>query len=221
MVLPDNYILIHRNIKHARLRVSENGDVSLYIPNTFTDDDVVSLIEKKRFWIEKQQVFFQNMHQIILNRNQILLYGNRYTYFYDSTCGNRIAIDHDHRTIRSKQDLLTSDIQEKWLRKIAKKHISKRLNDLSISLNISYNKLYVRSQKRKWGNCSKEKNISINWHCIKAPLFVIDYLIVHELVHTLVMTHSNKYWTLLRSYYPDYKDAIKWLDKYGNSLKFL
>lgn len=63
-----------------------------------------------------------------------------------------------------------------------------------------------------------EKNISYNWRLIKAPLFVIDYLIVHELAHTVIMSHTNKFWTLLKSYYPNYREAITWLDKYGNSL---
>ncbi|QIH37190.1 M48 family metallopeptidase [Sphingobacterium sp. DR205] len=58
----------------------------------------------------------------------------------------------------------------------------------------------------------------MNWRLIKAPLFVIDYLIVHELIHSLVMNHIHKFWTLLRSYYPVYRDAINWLNKYGNSL---
>ena len=59
----------------------------------------------------------------------------------------------------------------------------------------------------------------MNWRLIKAPLFVIDYLIVHELIHTVIVNLTHKYWTMLKSYYPDYRDAINWLDKYGNSLQ--
>ena len=94
----------------------------------------------------------------------------------------------------------------------------KRTEELAYRLNFNYNKIYIRSQRTKLGNCSEEKNISFNWRLIKAPEFVIDYLIIHELVHTKIMNHSGKFWTMLKSLYPDYKDAIIWQDKYGNSL---
>jgi len=85
-------------------------------------------------------------------------------------------------------------------------------------MKLPFNKLFIRESKTKWGNCSKEKNISLNWKLIKAPDYVIDYIIIHELLHTVVMSHTHKFWTLLKSYYPDYKESIKWLEKYGNSL---
>ncbi|MCF8226581.1 MAG: M48 family metallopeptidase [Bacteroidales bacterium] len=96
--------------------------------------------------------------------------------------------------------------------------MTRSLDELAEKLGFRYNKIFIRNQRKKWGNCSKEKNISLNWRLIKTPLFESDYLIVHELVHTLVMNHTNKFWTLLKSHYPDYKDAMNWLDKYGNNI---
>ncbi|GJM17529.1 MAG: hypothetical protein DHS20C13_28560 [Thermodesulfobacteriota bacterium] len=218
MTIPENYTLIHKNVKHARLRVSEDGKIRVIIPPNFSDEDVESLISKKQRWITKMLKFFEGMSKIELKRNQLLLYGNRYTYFNDATYAQKVIIDHEYKTVRAKRDILNVDIQEKWLRNLAKKHLTNRTLELANKLGFNFNKLYIRNQRSKWGNCSKEKNISLNWRLIKAPVFVIDYLIIHELVHTLVMDHTHKFWTLMRSYYPDYKDAINWLDKYGNSL---
>ena len=92
------------------------------------------------------------------------------------------------------------------------------MEQLSAKLNFKFNKLYIRNQRSKWGNCSRDKNISLNWKLIKAPEYVIDYIVIHELLHTAVMEHTNKFWILLKSYYPNYKESIKWLEKYGNSL---
>jgi predicted metal-dependent hydrolase len=188
------------------------------IPQVFTQEDVNALLKKKQRWIDRNLKFFEGMSRINLQRNQILLYGNRYTYFYDSTYEHKIIVDHEHKTIRAKRNLLDKAVQQQWLTDIARKHLAKRTEDLASKLKFDYNKLYIRNQQKKWGNCSKEKNISLNWRLIKVPLFVIDYLIVHELVHTVVMNHTLKFWTMLKSYYPDYKDAINWFDKYGNSL---
>lgn len=218
MKLPENYFVERRNVKHVRLRVSEDGSVNLYVPNSFTDDDIHELLERKSQWILKKQIFFRQKSKIILRKNELLFLGNRYTYYYSTQFANRVVVNHQSKTVQAQRDLLDSAIQEKWLKREAKKYITSRMKTLSEKLLISYNKLFIRSQKRKWGNCSKEKNISINWRIYKAPPFVIDYIIVHELCHTVLMKHTVKFYTLLKSHYPDYAEAQAWLDKYGNDL---
>jgi len=218
MQLPENYILIRKEVKHARLRVSEDGKVRIIAPPSFSEDDISSLLNKKSKWIAKNLQFFENMSEIELQRNQLLFFGNRYNYFYDTTFAQKVIINHEHKTITAKRDLLDLKIQQKWYRKVAKLYITNRTEQLAEKLNFQFNKLYIRNQRNKWGNCSIDKNISFNWKLIKTPKYVIDYIIIHELLHTTVMEHTNKFWTLLKSYYPNYKESIKWLEKYGNSL---
>lgn len=218
MIVPDNYTFEQKEIKHARIRVSEDGHVRVLVPHNFSDEDVESLLSKKARWIAKQQLFFAGKLKIELGRNQLLLFGNRYSYFYDDTYSQKVVIDPEFKSIRSKRDLLDIDVQEKWYKQVAKNYLIPRTEELASKLGFSYNKLYVRGQRTKLGNCSKEKNISINWRLIKAPEMVIDYIVVHELLHTRTMNHSRKFWTMLKSLYPDYKIAVAWLDKYANSL---
>lgn len=218
MELPENYILIRKEVKHARLRVSEDGLVRIIAPPSFSDEDVSSMLKKKSKWIDTNLKYFKGMSTIELQRNQLLLFGTRYGYFYDTGYEQKIIIDHEHKIIRAKRDLLDAKVQGNWYRAIAKKHLTKRTKELSAKLKLPYNKFFIRESITKWGNCSKEKNISLNWKLIKAPDYVIDYIIIHELLHTVVMSHTHKFWTLLKSYYPDYKESVKWLDKYGNSL---
>jgi predicted metal-dependent hydrolase len=218
MKLPKNYILLRKEVKHARLRVSEDGKVRIIAPPSFTENDIHLLLKKKAKWIDKNMRYFQAMLKIELQRNQLLLFGRRYNYFYDTTFSRKVIINHKHNTITAKRDLTDSAIQKKWYRSIAKKHLKRRTVQLADKLNFDFNKLFIRSERNKWGNCSKDKNISLNWKLIKTPEYVIDYIIIHELLHTVVMSHSNKFWTLLSSFYPDYKESIKWLEKYGNSL---
>ncbi len=218
MILPKNYILIRKVVKHARLRVSEDGKVRIIAPPSFTEEDINMLLKKKAKWIDKHLKYFLSMSKIELQRNQLLLFGNRYCYFYDTTFSRKVIINHEHKTITAKRDLLDPSIKEKWYRSLAKKYLFERTDKLAKRLNLNYSKLFIRNERTKWGNCSKEKNISLNWKLIKAPENVIDYIIIHELLHTVVMNHSNKFWTLLKSYCPNYKKSIEWLEKYGNSL---
>lgn len=217
-MLPNNCSVTRRNVKNARLRVCEDGSVQLFVPMAFTDEDIERLLEKKSQWIASKRQFFEQKSKIQLRRNELLLFGNRYAYFYSSKYQNKVLINHESRTIQAKRNLLDIAVQEKWYKSVARKYISSRAETLSEALLLPYNKLYIRSQKRKWGNCSKEKNISINWRVIKAPEFVIDYIIIHELCHTVIMKHTVRFQTLLRSHCPDCEQAQAWLDKYGNSL---
>ena len=217
-MLPENYSVVRRDVKHARLRVHEDGSVQMFVPLAFSDEEIDRLFEVKKQWILSKQRFFAQKEKIKLRRNEILLFGNRYAYYYSAKYKNKIEINHESKTIQANRDLLDSIIQEKWLKSVAKKHIMKRVEALSEALLLPYHRLYIRSPKKKWGNCSKEKNISINWRVIKAPQFVIDYVIIHELCHTVIMKHTVRFQTLLRSYCPDCEAAQAWLDRYGNSL---
>ena len=192
------YNIIRRDVKNVRLRVSEDGTVDIYVPKHFSDSDINSIIEKKSRWIDSKYDYFKKKKTILLNRNEILLFGNRYTYYYSTRYENKVVINNESKTIQ--------------------RYITERVETLSESLLLPFNKLYIRSQKKKCGNCSKEKNISINWRIIKAPYFVIDYIITHELCHTVIMNHTAKFKTLLRSHSPNCDQAQDWLDKYGNSL---
>ena len=216
--MPENYTLEKKDIKHARIKVSEDGHVRVLVPHSFTDDDITALMSKKSNWISKQIAFFNKKSRIELSRNQLLLFGNRYSYFYDGTYSRKVMIDHSFKTIRAKKNLLDPQTQKKWYKHEARKYLVTRAEKLAERLKFNYNTIYIRDQRTKLGNCSDDRNISLNWRLVKAPTFVSDYIIIHELVHTKIMNHSGKFWTLLKSIYPDYKDAMNWLDKYGNSL---
>jgi len=218
MMMPENHTLQKKDIKHARIKVSEDGHVRVLVPHSFTDDDISALLTKKSKWIAKQRSFFNKKSRIELARNQLLLFGNRYSYFYDETYSRKIVVDHSFKTIRAKKDLLDPAVQKKWYKHEARKYLVARTEELAERLHFKYKAIYIRDQRTKLGNCSDDRNISLNWRLVKAPTLVSDYIIIHELVHTKIMNHSGKFWMLLKSLYPDYKDAMKWLDKYGNSL---
>ncbi len=219
MTLPDNYILQKKEVKHARIRVSENLSVRVLVPTDFSNAEINSLIKKKQKWIDKNlTAFSKKKDKIKLHHNQLLILGNRYNYFFTAHLHNKVVINHTSKTIQSKTNLLDKTEQLKWYKRFAKRHITERLIELAKKHKFRYNKVFIRDQRTKWGNCSVEKNLSFNWRLIKTPQFVIDYLIIHELVHTRTMNHHQKFWTELKSLCPEYQEAIKWLDKYGNSL---
>lgn len=217
--LPENYILERKPVKHARIRVNESKSVRVIVPDSFSDQEIDALLNQKEKWIAEKLAFFNDRKEsIALHSNQILFLGEKYSFYHFSELKRKVIISHEHKTIRSGLELLDPAKLEKWYRKQARKIILERLETYSNKHGFVYNKVYIRAQKSKWGNCSRKKNLSLNWRLIKAPLFVIDYIIVHELVHTEMLNHTKQFWMKLKLIFPDYKKAVNWLDKYGNGL---
>ena len=92
-----------------------------------------------------------------------------------------------------------------------KEYLITRINFWSAELNLPFNKLTLRTQKTRWGSCTSKRNISLNYKLFLIPPLVSDYVIIHELCHTKVMNHSQKFWDLVEKCCSHYKDARKYL----------
>jgi len=97
----------------------------------------------------------------------------------------------------------------------ARIQLKNRINFLSEKHNFKYNKLFIKNQKTRWGSCSEKNNINLNAKLLNLPQELIDYVILHELVHTKVKNHSIQFWLTLESYMNDSKKYDKELKKYS------
>ncbi len=93
--------------------------------------------------------------------------------------------------------------------------LKERIDFLSVKHNFKYNKLFIKNQKTRWGSCSEKNNINLNAKLLNLPQKLIDYVILHELVHTKVKNHSSEFWFTLESYMDDSKKYDKELKKYS------
>jgi predicted metal-dependent hydrolase len=98
--------------------------------------------------------------------------------------------------------------------KIKKKIIS-RLRELARQYGFSYGKVSIRNQRTRWGSCSGKNNISLNFKLAALPPELFDYVILHELVHTRVHNHSQKFWRELDKYVGNGKAKARSLVEYG------
>ena len=96
----------------------------------------------------------------------------------------------------------------------ARKKLVNRLNELSEQHGFSYNKVFIRNQKTRWGSCSAKNNISLNMKLVRLPDEMIDYVLIHELVHTRIKNHANGFWAELNRLVGDAKGMSKRLNEY-------
>jgi predicted metal-dependent hydrolase len=97
------------------------------------------------------------------------------------------------------------------LKAAAARELPARLLELAARHGFSVRRVRVRSQRTLWGSCSRAGSISLNWRLIGMPEEVRDYILLHELAHLRHPDHSRRFWTLMASICPWYRDAHRWL----------
>ena len=102
-------------------------------------------------------------------------------------------------------------------KQVAREFLEERIKELANKFGFVYNKVAIRNQKTRWGSCSGKNNINLNMQLMKIPNHLIDYVILHELVHTKVKNHSPLFWGSLDIYVGNAKAIDKELKKYSLS----
>jgi predicted metal-dependent hydrolase len=111
------------------------------------------------------------------------------------------------------QQLIRWGVQAAW-RKEAKKILPVRLGELSRKYQLPFNKVIIKNNKSRWGSCSEKNNINLSLHLVRLPDHLMDYILLHELVHTVHKNHSKKFWKHLEKLEPDAKSLDRELKDY-------
>ncbi|MEA1992789.1 MAG: M48 family metallopeptidase, partial [Euryarchaeota archaeon] len=107
-----------------------------------------------------------------------------------------------------------------WYRSHAKKKILERVEKYQSKIGVTPAKVRVKKQRKRWGSCSTRGNLNFNWRIIMAPMSLVDYVVVHELVHLTHPNHSREFWGMVASVLPDYDERRERLRIKGNRLEF-
>ena len=121
------------------------------------------------------------------------------------------------RQYEKKREIFRANFENIDMTK-ARKALSSRLEQLADKHGFKYNRLTIRRQRTRWGSCSHKNNISLNANLLGLPAELRDYVILHELVHTRVHNHSQKFWAELEKYAVNARSAARKLRENGLEL---
>ena len=111
------------------------------------------------------------------------------------------------------------DALERWYRKRARIEVAPRLDLACARAGASYTRLQIRGQRTRWASCSSTGAMSFNWRLLLAPAEILDYVVEHEVAHLERLDHSARFWRLLASRCPDWREHEAWLRRHGHALK--
>jgi len=133
---------------------------------------------------------------------------------------------HEHRdwlaVQRAKQKpqlrLDPRRISELEGRRAARELVRMLIDEEAHELGVEVARVAIRDQRTRWGSCSATGTLSFNWRLVLAPFEVFDYVVVHELCHLREANHSRRFWRLVESRRPDWRERRDWLNEHGPEL---
>lgn len=213
-------ISIRTSSRARRLRlVSGIRGVEAVVPTNYDQSMLQEFLDQKRGWIIKTAKYYDRLRPRAGHTEFDVIYylGRKYrvklvkdrisSAIVSESLGTATFHVTDMR--RYKQEI------ERWYKEEAAKIIAGRLPVLSAKLGLAYNKFTVKRHRSRWASCSRKKNLNFSLLLAAAPMEVIDYVIVHELCHTVEMNHSDRFWKLVESADHAYKEHKKWLDDHS------
>ena len=204
-------------IKNVHLTVHPpDGRVTLTAPTNTRIEVARAYAISKLGWIRKQQEQLINqareMPRQFVERESHYLWGRRYLLtVVEQKTKPYVSIDHKRVTlhVRPGSDLAKrAEIIHEWHKSLLHEFIPPLIKKWESKLGVQVAAYFLQRMKTKWGSCNyKAGHIRLNTELVKKPKDLVEYVIVHEMVHLLEPTHNDRFIAILDKYYPSWREA--------------
>ena len=198
------------------IKITSEAEVVIQVPYALSKQKVDDFVSEHQNWIDKKQMaILQNIQEKeTLLKTKFMYLGQLYDLFESD---DTLEIYFDDTTIIIPKGTHKSAVDQ-WYKDRAEDILYDRITIYQSFIDKSPRHVRVKKLKSRWGSCSSHGDISLNIQLIKSPLYVIDYVVVHELCHLIYLDHSRFFWTLVKSILPEDKKAHAWLKSNGHLL---
>jgi len=214
-----SYRLERAKRKTVGFVIDERG-LTIRAPRWVPVADIEKMIQKREDWIQKKLVQFADWQKEVGTQAVRFADGEYIPYLGKPLT---MVLDPQATTVYKKDDefgpqLIVNltknasserirDLVQVWFRKEAERYIGERLKAIAANALVSYSGWGLSSAKGRWGSCSADRKIRLNWRLIHLEPSIIDYVIAHELAHLDEMNHSARFWKRVAEIDPHYLEA--------------
>jgi predicted metal-dependent hydrolase len=210
---------IRRSTRARRVRVTVDAvrGVEVVLPRGVGERAAASAVRELTPWIERRLAELARARAAVAARADSVPYLGTTMRLVAEPGRTRVRRHGDALLVPADRAEQLAAL-ERWYRRAAHIEVAQRLDRACAASGSSYRRLVVRGQRTRWASCSRSGTMSFNWRLLLAPEPVLDYVVWHEVCHLQVMDHSPRFWSLLESHCPGYRDALGWLRRYGATL---
>jgi len=202
--------------RRVRVTVAGDGEVIVTLPKKAAERRAAEAVRELRPWIDRRKAALSRAAAEVAREPGTVPYLG---------ANLRLVPEPGRERVHRRGDALlvppgdATEAIERWYRRRARAEIGPRLDAATARAGTGYKGLTIRGQRTRWASCSSNGGMSFNWRLLLAPEAVLDYVIEHEVCHLEVMDHSPRFWALLESRSPGWREHAEWLRRYGSTLK--
>lgn len=219
----DHEVEIVRRARRKSLTLAMHPDRPLVVKSNLatTQNQILKFLMSQQVWIEKNLSKFEKIQSQFkiptLQPGSIFPFLGEYKYLQITNSSLKkihFKIEDGFLVCYLPKGTTPADHPEEILqqrlnsfyKKEAEAYLTERMNAWVELTKLKPAKLNFRAQRTRWGSCSSQKHICLNWKLICQTPALIDYVIVHELCHIEQMNHSDRFWSLVESFLPNYQE---------------
>lgn len=213
-----------RGSRSIRISVGFDGAIRVSLPAWSPYKAGEAFVLSKRDWIRQQQAG-KSKHVFKPGERVGKAHRVRFVPENRATATSRITNTELIVRLPLGMELTDSRVQTavyaaavRALKQEAKNLLPQRLSTLAVQHGFSYRSVSVKRLKSRWGSCSSQKDIALNCFLMQLPWGLIDYVLLHELLHTRVMAHGKVFWAELDRYVADLPSKRKAIKTYQPAL---
>ncbi len=214
--------LVRSSRKTIALIIQPDGTLMVRAPLRMSDVRIRAFVEDHAEWVTKTRA---KVRSAVRAEEKRYAEGELFPFMGQSyplkiVPRQRPYLKFDYRAFTISKTALpkAKEVFIKWYENAAALNLLFRTSQLATSYHYGFKRIRISSARTRWGSCSTSGTISFTYRLIMAPPEVVDYVIIHELVHTKIHNHSKTFWRRVEQIMPDYKARQSWLKKNGGSL---
>lgn len=218
---------IQKSARRRKLTISVERDrrVVVHAPEGISDKAIQRVVESKRQWIYEKIAHAQKYQALphppgkeLVSGESALYLGRQYRIEVVKMGLAKIQFSQRF-LIPAMRGKKGAEALQEWYIGKAKEKLIPRVKLHARDLGVDIARVKIVDNRYRWGSCTLKNNVNFNWQLIKAPMFVIDYVIVHELAHLIEANHTPRFWNIVRARISNMDKAKAWLKEHGQLLE--
>lgn len=205
--------------RQYRLTLRRDGTAVATIPVRGSEREARRFVEAHREWLDRARARQQGRPKAAAEWRVggEILWRGQLTTIRPAREGERPCVSLAADVFRVPAlDIDLRGALERLFRRRAQIELPGRAWELAAETRSGLKHVSVRDQRSRWGSCSANGTVSLNWRLIQAPELVRDYIILHELMHLREMNHSDRFWTHVEAVCPPWREAERWIKRNGS-----
>ena len=216
------YTVVRQKRKTATIVVNDQLEVLVKVPIYVTKKQIEFMVQQNETWIlamlDKKRKLIETKDWYYTK--QLLYLGKYWAVEMVTLPLNKPKVDFTDKgfiIVSDGSEQMARTLIEQFYRQQAKEMLVKLASKYAQIVGVHFQKITIRNQITRWGSCSSKGNLSFNLKILCAPKEMIEYVVLHEVMHLKHFNHSKDFWNGIKELMPDYKERMNYFKQFGQN----